>query len=90
MPRSSVVPPWAILAPSFDADALEVLTAKKNLRLMEVAPAGVGGVETRPISGGLLMQHRDAINAEGADADGNATGDDPTRWRLVAGEPADE
>jgi phosphoribosylaminoimidazolecarboxamide formyltransferase/IMP cyclohydrolase len=79
-----------IVAPSFDADALEVLTAKKNLRLMEVAPAGVGGVETRPISGGLLMQHRDAINAEGTDADGNATGDDPTRWRLVAGEPADE
>jgi phosphoribosylaminoimidazolecarboxamide formyltransferase/IMP cyclohydrolase len=79
-----------IVAPSFDADALEVLTAKKNLRLMEVAAPGVGGVETRPISGGLLMQHRDAINAEGKDADGNATGDDPAHWRLVSGEPADE
>jgi phosphoribosylaminoimidazolecarboxamide formyltransferase/IMP cyclohydrolase len=79
-----------IVAPAFDADALEVLTAKKNLRLMEVAPLKVSGVETRPISGGLLMQQRDAINAEGKDADGNPTGDDPSRWRLVAGEPADE
>jgi phosphoribosylaminoimidazolecarboxamide formyltransferase/IMP cyclohydrolase len=79
-----------IVAPAFDADALEVLTAKKNLRLMEVAPLTVSGVETRPISGGLLMQQRDAINAEGKDADGNPTGDDPSRWRLVAGEPADE
>jgi phosphoribosylaminoimidazolecarboxamide formyltransferase/IMP cyclohydrolase len=79
-----------IVAPAFDADALEVLTTKKNLRLMEVAPLTVAGVETRPISGGLLMQQRDAINAEGKDADGNPTGDDPSRWRLVAGEPADE
>jgi phosphoribosylaminoimidazolecarboxamide formyltransferase/IMP cyclohydrolase len=79
-----------IVAPSFDADALEVLTSKKNLRLLEVAAPYAGGVETRPISGGMLMQQRDAINAEGKDADGNATGDDPSRWRLVAGEPADE
>ena len=63
-----------------------MLTEKKNLRLMEVAPLyRGGGVETRPISGGLLMQQRDTIEAEGKDADGNATGDDPTRWRLVAG-----
>jgi phosphoribosylaminoimidazolecarboxamide formyltransferase/IMP cyclohydrolase len=79
-----------VVAPGFDADALEVLTTKKNLRLLEVAPATVGGVETRPISGGLLMQVRDAIDASGEDAEGNPTGDDAARWRLVAGEPADE
>ncbi len=32
------------------------------------------------MSGGLLVQHRDAVDAPG---------DDPTAWTLVAGEPAD-
>jgi phosphoribosylaminoimidazolecarboxamide formyltransferase/IMP cyclohydrolase len=78
-----------VVAPAFDDEALEVLTTKKNLRLLEVAPPAGGGVETRPISGGLLMQERDAIDAEGEDAQGIPTGDDSSRWRLVAGEPAD-
>ena len=79
-----------VVAPGFDDDALEVLTAKKNLRLLEVAPAQSGGVETRPISGGLLVQQRDALDAAGADAEGRAYGDAPDHWRLVAGDPADE
>ncbi|HEY1116503.1 MAG TPA: bifunctional phosphoribosylaminoimidazolecarboxamide formyltransferase/IMP cyclohydrolase [Acidimicrobiales bacterium] len=79
-----------VVAPDFDTDALEVLTAKKNLRLLKVAPAATGGVETRAISGGLLMQVRDAIDAAGEDAEGRPTGDDPSRWRLVAGDPADD
>jgi phosphoribosylaminoimidazolecarboxamide formyltransferase/IMP cyclohydrolase len=36
------------------------------------------------------MQMRDAIDASGEDDDGNATGDDASRWRLVAGAAADE
>ncbi|WP_067435377.1 bifunctional phosphoribosylaminoimidazolecarboxamide formyltransferase/IMP cyclohydrolase [Nocardioides jensenii] len=79
-----------IVAPGFDGEALDVLTAKKNLRLLVVDPPVPGGVETRPISGGLLMQVRDAIDAEGEDKLGNATGDDASRWRLVAGDAADE
>ena len=79
-----------IVAPEFDGEALEVLADKKNLRLLKVAPAIRGGAEIRPISGGLLMQHSDVLDAEGTDADGNPTGDHPSRWRLVAGEPADE
>jgi phosphoribosylaminoimidazolecarboxamide formyltransferase / IMP cyclohydrolase len=78
-----------VLAPDFDDDALDVLTTKKNLRLLRVAPPSAGG-ESRAISGGLLLQHRDAIDAEGEDKDGNPTGDDPSRWRLVAGDPASE
>ncbi len=78
-----------ILAPDFDDDALELLTAKKNLRLLRVAPPAAGG-DMRPISGGLLLQQRDALDAEGKDKDGNPTGDDPARWRLVAGDPASE
>ncbi|KQZ67379.1 bifunctional phosphoribosylaminoimidazolecarboxamide formyltransferase/IMP cyclohydrolase [Nocardioides sp. Root151] len=79
-----------VVAPGFDGEALDILTTKKNLRLLVVDPPARGGVETRPISGGLLMQVRDAIDAEGEDKFGNATGDDASRWRLVAGDAADE
>ena len=78
-----------VVAPGFDADALEILQAKKNVRLLVSAPAGLRGVETRPISGGLLIQSRDAIDAAGEDAEGRPYGDDPAHWRLVAGDPAD-
>jgi phosphoribosylaminoimidazolecarboxamide formyltransferase/IMP cyclohydrolase len=79
-----------VVAPGFDEDALGVLTGKKNLRLLEVDPPVRGGVETRPISGGLLMQSVDTVDAADQDADGNPTGDDPARWRLVAGPAASE
>lgn len=74
-----------IVAPAYDDGAVEVLQAKKNIRILVCEDLPRGGVETRPISGGLLMQQRDAVDATGDDA-----GDDPAAWRLVAGEPADE
>ena len=54
-----------ILAPGYDADALEALKAKKNLRILELAEAGVprtlrDRVE-RSVEGGLLVQDRDMI-----------------------------
>ncbi len=70
-----------ILAPSYADGAVEVLAAKKNIRILQCEPLARGGVETRPISGGLLMQTRDAVDA---------AGDDPATWTLVAGEPADD
>ena len=70
-----------VVAPAFDPDALEVLTTKKNLRVLVVGGAPHAGVELRPISGGLLVQARDRIDARG---------DDPASWTLVAGEPADD
>ncbi|KGN42438.1 bifunctional phosphoribosylaminoimidazolecarboxamide formyltransferase/IMP cyclohydrolase [Knoellia aerolata] len=80
-----------VVAPGFDADALEVLTAKKNIRLLECAPPRQGGAEIRPISGGLLMQHRDAVDAVVTGEDGTVTGgDDAAAWRLVSGDAADE
>ena len=54
-----------IVAPGYDADALAVLTAKKNVRLLVASAPVRGGVEMRPISGGLLMQQRDVIDARG-------------------------
>jgi len=70
-----------VVAPGFEPEALEILTAKKNIRLLQVPTPPSGSVELRPISGGLLMQHTDRIDAQG---------DDPTTWTLAAGEPADE
>ena len=70
----------AMAAPSFSAEALKILSSKKNLRILRVEPIDVAR-DIRPISGGALVQERDRIDAEG---------DDPARWRLVSGEPADE
>ncbi|WP_153398559.1 bifunctional phosphoribosylaminoimidazolecarboxamide formyltransferase/IMP cyclohydrolase [Ornithinicoccus halotolerans] len=70
-----------VVAPHFEARALEVLTAKKNLRLLQAPEPHRGGVETRPVSGGLLLQDVDVVDAEG---------DDPAAWRLVAGDPVDD
>ena len=70
-----------VIAPAFDADALEILTAKKNIRLLTVPEAARAATELRPISGGLLVQGADRIDADG---------DDPAGWTLAAGAPADE
>ena len=73
-----------VVAPGFEPEALEILTAKKNIRLLTVAGAPDAAVETRAISGGLLVQAVDRI-----DASGNSAGDDPASWTLAAGAPAD-
>lgn len=69
-----------VLAPGYDEGALEVLSVKKNLRVLEVAPLAVGAREFKQISGGLLVQDRDDVDA---------AGDDPANWTLAAGEAAD-
>ena len=48
----------AIAAPGFTAEALAVLTARKNLRLMQAVP-GVDAVVVKSISGGYLQQTAD-------------------------------
>src|SRR5699024_5588555 len=72
-----------IVAPGFSTEAVDILTRKKNIRLLVVEnPTGARtGVESRQISGGLLVQSRDAVDAPG---------DDPAHWTLVTGEPAEE
>jgi len=68
-----------VLAPSYTPEALEILQRKKNLRLLRLTgPVARRGAELRAVSGGLLLQQRDAIDAPG---------DDPASWTLVAGEP---
>jgi phosphoribosylaminoimidazolecarboxamide formyltransferase / IMP cyclohydrolase len=68
-----------IVAPGFEERALDVLRAKKNLRLL-IAPAWQPAtVEFRQVTGGVLAQTADRIDAPG---------DTPTAWRLAAGAPA--
>jgi phosphoribosylaminoimidazolecarboxamide formyltransferase / IMP cyclohydrolase len=74
-----------VVAPGYDDGAVEVLAGKKNIRLLQCSPLERGGIEMRQVSGGLLLQARDAVDAE---VDGG--GDDPTTWRLVSGDPASE
>jgi len=80
-----------VVAPGFEPDALEVLQTKKNIRLLVVDTPPTAAVETRPISGGLLVQSTDRVDAVVTDADGNVTGGDaPQHWTLVTGEAADD
>jgi phosphoribosylaminoimidazolecarboxamide formyltransferase / IMP cyclohydrolase len=52
-----------LLAPAYESPALEVLKAKKNVRLLELAdwPAPSHEVEGKPVIGGQLVQTRDVI-----------------------------
>jgi phosphoribosylaminoimidazolecarboxamide formyltransferase/IMP cyclohydrolase len=68
-----------VVAPGFDPAARELLTAKKNLRLLICPPPerpAVAPIEWRQLDGGLLMQTADLLNAPG---------DDPATWELKAG-----
>ena len=70
-----------VVAPGFDDDALALLTQKKNIRLLVVDGPPSSTVELRAVSGGLLLQHVDRIDA---------AGDDSASWTLAAGDAADE
>jgi phosphoribosylaminoimidazolecarboxamide formyltransferase/IMP cyclohydrolase len=85
-----------VIAPDFDPAAIEILTGRfKNIRLLRCAPpawvadggtsgtanrSGSADFEFRPISGGMLAQTWDRIDAPG---------DDPAAWELKTGEAAD-
>jgi len=53
-----------LLAPGFDPAALEILTAKKNMRLLELPdwPAPSHEVESKPVIGGQLVQTHDVVS----------------------------
>lgn len=70
-----------VAAPAFEPEAVAILSTKKNLRLLEVAPPTREGYEIKQVSGGAVVQERDTY--QGPDAD-------PASWTLVAGPEADE
>jgi len=72
-----------VIAPDFEPRALEILTGKwKNIRLLRCGAPTVrsGQKEWRQVSGGMLLQSVDLIDAPG---------DDTERWELKSGAPAD-
>ncbi|MEJ7634199.1 bifunctional phosphoribosylaminoimidazolecarboxamide formyltransferase/IMP cyclohydrolase [Aeromicrobium sp.] len=71
-----------IVAPDYEAGAVEVLQGKKNIRILRVsADEHREPVEFRGVSGGVLVQRVDRVDADG---------DDPSSWTLIAGEPVDD
>ncbi|MGB9013414.1 MAG: bifunctional phosphoribosylaminoimidazolecarboxamide formyltransferase/IMP cyclohydrolase [Aeromicrobium sp.] len=75
-----------IVAPDYEPGAVEVLQGKKNIRVLRVADDETrAAVELRAVSGGILMQRIDRV-----DAVQDVGGDDPRAWTLAAGQPADD
>ena len=68
-----------VVAPGYDTEALQILLAKPNLRVLQL-PADYQreSLEVRQISGGLLLQQMDEFSNFSS-----------TNWQLVAGKPAD-
>jgi phosphoribosylaminoimidazolecarboxamide formyltransferase/IMP cyclohydrolase len=67
-----------IVAPDYEEGAVEILAARKNLRVLRCADAPDAVTELKPIEGGLLVQVKDRLQA---------AGDDPAQWTLATGEP---
>jgi len=71
-----------IVAPDYEDGAVEVLAARKNIRILRCAlDERPDPVELRGISGGVLMQRVDRVDAPG---------DDPASWTLASGERVDD
>jgi phosphoribosylaminoimidazolecarboxamide formyltransferase/IMP cyclohydrolase len=60
-----------VVAPSFEAGVVEVLTAKKNLRVLEAAEPSMPELDVRSIDGGLLVQTSDPVSR------------DESEWQIV-------
>ena len=69
-----------VVAPSYAEGALDVLARKKNVRVLSATWAPPA-LEQRAISGGSLVQQRDAVDAPG---------DDPAAWTLATGSPVSD
>ena len=65
-----------VVAPSFTLDALEILSKKPSIRILQCATREIAKQELRPVSGGMLIQETDLIAA---------IGDDPANWTQVSG-----
>ncbi len=53
-----------IMAPSFNAEALQILEAKKNIRLIELEKPKSNQVAVKKVSGGLLVQTEDDLQED--------------------------
>jgi phosphoribosylaminoimidazolecarboxamide formyltransferase/IMP cyclohydrolase len=65
-----------VVAPSFSSQALELLSKKPSIRILQCSTNEIAKQELRPVSGGILVQETDLIDA---------AGDDPANWKQVSG-----
>jgi len=69
-----------VIAPSYEAGAVELLSKKPSIRILQCDLSNISRIEMRPVSGGVLLQEMDLIDAQG---------DRPTHWKQVSGAPVD-
>ena len=67
-----------IIAPEYEPEALEILMKKPSIRILTNPITRISPLEFRPVSGGILVQQTDLINAEGDNFD---------NWKQVTGAP---
>ena len=67
-----------VIAPDYEPAALEILKKKPSIRILTCTQSRITPLEIRPVSGGVLLQETDLINA---------TGDNPKNWKQVTGTP---
>ena len=70
-----------VIAPDYDQDALELLMKKPSIRILKAEVTPLDAFELRPISGGVLLQQTDVIDA---------AGDSPEHWQQVCGPKVNE
>jgi phosphoribosylaminoimidazolecarboxamide formyltransferase/IMP cyclohydrolase len=66
-----------IIAPEYEPAALEILMKKPSIRILTCPNTKLSPLEIRPVSGGVLLQNTDKIDA---------IGDDCANWNQVTGE----
>ena len=66
-----------IIAPEYESAALDILMKKPSIRILTCPNTAISGLEIRPVSGGVLVQNTDKIDAPG---------DDCANWQQVTGE----
>lgn len=65
-----------VVAPGYEDGAIEILSKKPSIRILEISDYKIAREELRPISGGILIQDTDQIGA---------SGDTSANWQQVSG-----
>jgi phosphoribosylaminoimidazolecarboxamide formyltransferase/IMP cyclohydrolase len=65
-----------VIAPGYEDGAIEILSAKPSIRILTCTSTEIAPLEGRPVSGGMLLQHSDRIDAPG---------DLSAGWKQVSG-----
>jgi len=65
-----------VIAPSYALEAVELLSKKPSIRILQCADEEISRRELRPVSGGMLLQKTDQVDTPG---------DSPSNWTQVCG-----